>query len=225
MHLLLLCSVQGLIPIVSKRADDFRAWWEDKDDGEEELVYTLSVHCDSEEVLDVTSNHFKVDSRFEDVVPINYDPDESGVQKGIVITKLQKGQGLKVRAVVRKSIGKDHAKWNPCATAVFKIPPEIHINNQMLNKLTESQKQELADSCPTKVFRVNKQKNELEVENAELYTYDNEILRKVSHLFSPLVSSRLFPFICGQQLFLGTLFLTSASLISSSSMRCASPCG
>lgn len=210
---------------MSKRADDFRAWWEDKDDGEEELVYTLSVHCDSEEVLDVTSNHFKVDSRFEDVVPINYDPDESGVQKGIVITKLQKGQGLKVRAVVRKSIGKDHAKWNPCATAVFKIPPEIHINNQMLNKLTESQKQELADSCPTKVFRVNKQKNELEVENAELYTYDNEILRKVSHLFSPLVSSRLFPFICGQQLFLGTLFLTSASLISSSSMRCASPCG
>ena len=37
---------------------------------------------------------------------------------------------------------------------------------------------QLVESCPTKVFKLNPDSQEIEVVNPELYTYDNEIVRK-----------------------------------------------
>jgi DNA-directed RNA polymerase II subunit RPB3 len=169
----------GLIPVISRDVDQFQAWYEEGDDnmGNElsEVEFTLSVYCDSDEPLTVTSNDMEVDVQYPNIAPINYRVPN---QKGIVIVKLSKGQALKLRATVRKGIGKDHAKWNPCATAVFRIPPVIHIDNQALSGLTLSQKRELVESCPTKVFTLNPDSNEIEAENIEAYTYDNEIVLK-----------------------------------------------
>lgn len=172
----------GLIPILSKEVDRFQAWYEEGEEMEEDLTeieFTLSVYCDTEETLTVTSDHLDVDPSYPNITPINYRANNS---KGIVIVKLSKGQALKLRATVRKGIGKDHAKWNPCATAVFRIPPVIHINNQMLSGLTLAQKRELIESCPTKVFALNTDSNEIVAEDVERYTYDDEIVRKAESL-------------------------------------------
>jgi DNA-directed RNA polymerase II subunit RPB3 len=38
-------------------------------------------------------------------------------------------QELKLRAIARKGIGKDHAKWIPVATAVFQFVPKITVDD------------------------------------------------------------------------------------------------
>jgi len=177
----------GLIPIISKEVDKFEAWWEENDDDDDdddegppfEVKFTLSKFCDSsEETLVVTSNDLEIDEvNFPDVKPINYRTQS----KPIVIVKMSEGQAIRLHCFVRKGIGKLHAQYNPCATAVFRIPPLIHINNNLLSKLTLAQKRDLVASCPTKdIFSLNPDSNEIEVEANELhrYTYDDEIVRK-----------------------------------------------
>jgi len=68
---------------------------------------------------------------------------------------LAPGQEIKLRAIARKGVGKDHAKWMPVATAVLSRVPDIRINEALMNTLSDEQKQEFVDSCPQKVFRIS----------------------------------------------------------------------
>lgn len=69
--------------------------------------------------------------------------------------KLRRGQELKLRAIARKGIGKDHAKWSPASTITFQYEPEIHINEALMETLSFEEKKEWVDSCPTKVFDID----------------------------------------------------------------------
>ena len=65
---------------------------------------------------------------------------------------MRKNQELRLRAIARKGIGKDHAKWMPVATCSFQYMPDIRINHAEMDKLTPEQKRAFVDSSPTRVF-------------------------------------------------------------------------
>ena len=69
--------------------------------------------------------------------------------------KLRRGQELRLRAIARKGIGKDHAKWSPAATVTFMYEPEIHINEDMMETLSHKEKSDWVESSPTKVFGID----------------------------------------------------------------------
>ena len=62
-------------------------------------------------------------------VPTGQPMDPSLTEPGILIVKMRRGQELALRAVARKGIGKDHAKWSPVATAVYQYMPEVRVRS------------------------------------------------------------------------------------------------
>lgn len=52
-------------------------------------------------------------------------------------------------------IGKDHAKWNPCATAYYQFQPDIRINHALMDTLTLQEKEEWVNHWPSKAVKLN----------------------------------------------------------------------
>eukprot|EP01023_Acetabularia_acetabulum_P047941 TRINITY_DN5056_c0_g1_i1.p2 TRINITY_DN5056_c0_g1~~TRINITY_DN5056_c0_g1_i1.p2 ORF type:complete len:328 (-),score=37.56 TRINITY_DN5056_c0_g1_i1:1509-2468(-) len=177
----------GLLPLYSKQAQEMKTLYEaEGDDNFDEIEFTLNKRCTSEESIDVTSNDILIDSRYPNIVPvghpsISYNHSHHD-ERGILIVRLKKNQQVKLKAKARKGIGKDHAKWMPCATATFQYVPEIKINQQLMDTLALQQKEEFVESCPhnkntpaiSKVFRLDPFTKRVEVSNAEAYAYDDE---------------------------------------------------
>lgn len=115
-----------------------------------QVSFRLDVRCNSDNTIDVTSNDLIPEDPSLRIVPINYRNPEV---KPIVIAKMRRGQELRLRAIARKGIGKDHAKWIPVATTVFQYLPIIRINESVMAEMTDEQKQELVDSDPSKTFK------------------------------------------------------------------------
>ncbi|CAN6485880.1 unnamed protein product [Victoria cruziana] len=179
----------GLIPLTSERAMGMRFSRDcDACDGDGQCEYCsvefhLNVKCTGDQTLDVTSADLR--SSDDRVVPVDVagrgsysSAFETSEQRGIIIVKLRRGQELKLRAIARKGIGKDHAKWSPAATVTFMYEPEIHINEDLMETLSLEEKQEWVESCPTRVFGIDPNTQQVVVVDPEAYTYDDEVLKK-----------------------------------------------
>lgn len=181
----------GLIPLTSDRAMAMRFSRDcDACDGDGQcefcsVEFHLRVKCMTDQTLDVTSKDLI--SSDPTVVPVDVaDPSaDSPDHRGIIIVKLRRGQELKLRAIARKGIAKDHAKWSPAATVTFMYEPEIHINEDLMETLTLEEKREWVDSCPTRVFEIDPVTQQVMVVDAEAYTYDDEVLKKAEAMGKP----------------------------------------
>lgn len=182
----------GLIPLTSDRAMSMRFSRDcDACDGDGQcefcsVEFHLRAKCISDQTLDVTSKDLYTADHT--VVPVDFsDPaaDDSGDQRGIIIVKLRRGQELRLRAIARKGIGKDHAKWSPAATVTFMYEPDIRINEELMETLTHEEKRSWVESSPTKVFEFDEETQQVYVCDAEAYTYDDEVIKKAEAMGKP----------------------------------------
>ncbi|KAJ1289830.1 hypothetical protein BS78_02G194800 [Paspalum vaginatum] len=191
----------GLIPLTSAAAMQMRFSRDcDACDGDGSCEYCsvefhLAARAESDQTLEVTSNDLR--SNDPKVCPVDqarayqqalsgsdFDPN-TGDQRGILIVKLRRGQELRLRAIARKGIGKDHAKWSPAATVTFMYEPDIRINEELMETLTLDEKRSWVESSPTKVFAIDPITEQVRVADAEEYTYDDEVIKKAEAMGKP----------------------------------------
>lgn len=77
------------------------------------------------------------------------------IQDEIPIMKMGKDQRLILEAIARFGTGREHAKWQPVGTIVFRYMPKIKI------KPNAKFDQKVIESCPKQNFRVTKGKVEV----------------------------------------------------------------
>jgi len=188
----------GLIPLRSTRLDKFK-YTRDCNCTDRctdcSVDFTLNVSCGGDnELVAVTSNDLK--SEDPDVVPVDssqdHDSEDMSQKGGILIVKLRRGQEIKLRAIAKKGVGKEHAKWSPSCGTTYAFEADIRINSDAMDLLDERQKQEWVNSCPTKVYRYEEGTHMVEIEDAARCTFCDECKQKAVQLGVPdLVSVRL----------------------------------
>lgn len=138
--------------------------------GEEDVLAPLTVTS-----KDLISNN-------ESVQPAHFlsaEEADEAQDEGIAIVKMGPGQRLKMKAIARIGINKEHAKWSPVAVATYRYWPEIMINHEQLSLLSLEQKQEIVDCCSDRVLELDELTGEIRaVENAwDICTYTEDLVR------------------------------------------------
>ena len=146
-----------------------------------DIVFTLDVKCTGEQTIQVTTDDLVLDPAHPSICPINYGGGLDA-EKPIVLVKMRKNQELKIRALARKGIGKDHAKWIPASTAVFQFVPLIKLNHALIDEMTEEDREEWCKSDPSGTFKYNALTRKVEVEDPEKYRFDGECLVKAEEM-------------------------------------------
>lgn len=198
----------GLIPLVSHKAADMQFPYDyaGDDDAMTDVPIELRVKCVSDQTEDVTSNDFMINGdyqQYDTVKPVHYRPSKrafgdatasgapadgvpvDGDKNPILILKLRKNQEINMRCVARKGVGRDHAKWQPVATATYRFEPEITINEDLMATLTEEEKIAFVESSPAPVFKYNDQTRKVEIDAPDSYAYDGECLKKAEEMGKP----------------------------------------
>lgn len=177
----------GLVPLISNAVSNMTGVFETAGESNfMDVEMTLNVKCTSDDTMEVTSNDLQLDPNHPEVCPVGYTQDAYGQEKkGILLVKMRKNQELKLKAIARKGIGKDHAKWIPVATVSFQYMPEIKINRALMDTLSEQEREDFVKASPTPVFRYNNITKQVELDQIEQYHFDGEALAKAEELGKP----------------------------------------
>lgn len=95
----------------------------------------------------------------------NDEEEEVSTDDGITILQLGKGQKIKLTAIARKGIGKEHSKWSPVSTIALKYDPVVKLNDDVINEYEEEKKKGIVVVCPTGVFELDEATKQLHVTN------------------------------------------------------------
>ena len=164
------------------------------EDGDKETGVTLrlAAKCTSDEVLSVTTHDLV--SEDPEVLPVGHPLlgrgedamlGGGGQGSGILLAKLRRGQELKVTCTARKGIGKDHAKFSPVATAVFRYQPDVRLNEQVIRQMSPKQKEDWCASDPGGMLLYDERTNAVTLGDVETYAYDNECIIAAEELGFP----------------------------------------
>jgi len=163
------------------------------------VEFSLKVLC-REEIALVTSADLK--SSNPSVVPVDQaatsavamSSDEMMRNSGILLAKIRKGQGISLNAVAYVGVGKDHAKWSPACGVSYQCDPDITINHSRMEELTEQQKKQWVDSCPTKVYKYDELTKQVEITDRISCTFCDECVHAAQDFEKPdLVTIREKP--------------------------------
>ncbi|MFX1513957.1 MAG: DNA-directed RNA polymerase subunit D [Promethearchaeota archaeon] len=83
------------------------------------------------------------------------DPKIVPVSPKIPLLKMAKGQQVLLQAIARLGTGKQHAKWQPVATASYKYYPIVTIDQEACTAC-----EECVEICPRNVFKASNNKKE-----------------------------------------------------------------
>ncbi|TYZ69346.1 hypothetical protein PybrP1_000120 [[Pythium] brassicae (nom. inval.)] len=141
------------------------------------VEFQLDVRAD-QGVLTVTSEALKSLDPY--IRPVNFSSEEelnNTQDTGVIIAKLGPGQRLRLSAIAKLGIGKEHAKWSPVAVATFMYDPIITLNQAVLSTYTPEQKAELYKSCPTEVYETDENYDQFTVGDAMRCMYCDECVK------------------------------------------------
>jgi DNA-directed RNA polymerase II subunit RPB3 len=117
------------------------------------------------------------------------DHSPAPVGKGILLAKLRPGQRIKLTAVAKRGIGREHAKWTPVATAVYSNKPAISLSTDEVRSLTPAQQADFVAICPVNVFGLRDNDmaggSPIAIEEPDACVYCNECTKAADGLGRP----------------------------------------
>jgi DNA-directed RNA polymerase II subunit RPB3 len=157
----------GLLPFKSDSIDNFEFF---RECSCKPSCHKCSVEFNiretaKEDAVDITTDHINANKPDGQVQAVRYMNEEGNEEDPILIVKLAKNQKIDVQCIVRKGTGKEHSKWSPVATIAVQQVPKINIERNQLSTLTEDQKMQIVESCPSKVYTYDPEKEMIDIEN------------------------------------------------------------
>jgi len=191
----------GLIPLISTEVDKFEYARDCECDANCDkcsVEFELDVTNESEHPLDVTTmdlrnltgdpdddddpDQIRQREACKSVIPIDcsesFEADLEDREPPIVIARLGTGQRIKLRAMARKGIAKEHAKFQPVSVVALQHYPVITIDEEMASQLSEENKKKIVEWCPTKVYKIDTQTRQLKVEDPKKCMFCRECVTK-----------------------------------------------
>ncbi|CAI2376972.1 unnamed protein product [Moneuplotes crassus] len=117
-----------------------------------------------DDVKDITTDHINANNPDCLVKPVKYINADGNEEDPILIVKLAKNQKVDIQCIVRKGTGKEHAKWSPVATVQVQQMPQIDISPSLEEDLDTEEKIGLVNSCPASVYKLNAEKQTVDIE-------------------------------------------------------------
>mmetsp|Transcript_30494 Transcript_30494/g.40706 ORF Transcript_30494/g.40706 Transcript_30494/m.40706 type:complete len:325 (-) Transcript_30494:142-1116(-) len=163
------CECDGRCPRCSVEFEldvDFDRVTPERPENEKDLPLTVTSRDLMSNNELVTPAHF-----------LNENEQDEAQDEGISIVKIGPGQCLKLKAIARMGISKEHSKWCPVAVATYRFWPIITINEDQCATLTLDQKNEIVECCPDRILELDEVTGKIvAAENAyEIATFTEDL--------------------------------------------------
>lgn len=150
------------------------------------VKYILNVENKNKEPLAVTTKDLVLtdtnSASQKSVKPVSHFVSRGGLikQREITIVILGQNQKISLECVIKKGKGNQHAKFSPVAVCAMIYDPLIQINDSILQKVTQKQKEMFVSICPRKVFGISKQLEVFDASNCNFCGECKDLEKKLN---------------------------------------------